>query len=236
MCFEFTLARRKMLSQGPTKLLHRLHPGVYSSSFAARRSRTRLHSAAPPVANISFISSSERPNSCACLMNCTRSTDSDPNVVWKLRKSSDTAEESPAPVVSVRVAKTERQEIAAPVSAVGTIFPREQATVAAKVSAQIKTMALLKNRLVKAGEVIAVLESRDLLAQRNEALAALNQERANERSVTTGTIPQTNAQDLRLCAMHRRRPELHGPPTSAARRWLRLQPGSATEGSKFFDV
>ena len=43
--------------------------------------------------------------------------------------------------------------------------------------------------------MIAVLESRDLVAQRNEAIAALNQERANERSVTTGTIPQTNAQD-----------------------------------------
>ena len=46
-----------------------------------------------------------------------------------------------------------------------------------------KQMALLKNKLVKAGEVIAVLESRDLVAQRNEAVAALNQERANERSV-----------------------------------------------------
>jgi HlyD family secretion protein len=56
-------------------------------------------------------------------------------------------------------------------------------------------MALLKNKLVKAGEVMAVLESRDLVAQRNEAIATLNQERANERSVTTGTIPQTNAQD-----------------------------------------
>jgi multidrug efflux pump subunit AcrA (membrane-fusion protein) len=40
-----------------------------------------------------------------------------------------------------------------------------------------------------------VLESRDLVAQRNEAVAALNQERASQRSVTTGTIPQTNAQD-----------------------------------------
>jgi HlyD family secretion protein len=115
--------------------------------------------------------------------------------VWKWRKSSAATEEATTPVVSVRVAKAEKQQIAAQISAVGTIFPREQATVAAKVSAQIKKMSLLKNKLVKAGEVIAVLESRDLVAQRNEAVAALNQERANERSVTTGTIPQTNAQD-----------------------------------------
>jgi len=95
----------------------------------------------------------------------------------------------------VRVAKVEKQAIAAPVSAVGTIIPRDQATVAAKISAQIKTMGLLKNQVVKAGQVIAMLESRDLVAQRNEAIANLNQERANERSVVTGTIPQTNAQD-----------------------------------------
>jgi HlyD family secretion protein len=115
-------------------------------------------------------------------------------LIWKWRSRSAT-EEAAAVVVSVKVAKVEKETIAAPVSAVGTIFPREQATVAAKISAQIKTMALLKNKLVKAGEVIARLESRDLVAQRNEAEAALNQERATERSVTTGTIPQTNAQD-----------------------------------------
>ena len=115
-------------------------------------------------------------------------------VIWKWRSSS-AADEATAVVVSVKVAKVEKETIAAPVSAVGTIFPREQATVAAKISAPIKSMGILKNKLVKAGEVIAVLESRDLVAQRNEAVAALNQERASERSVTTGTIPQTNAQD-----------------------------------------
>ncbi|MDX6613567.1 MAG: hypothetical protein QOD75_2753 [Blastocatellia bacterium] len=115
-------------------------------------------------------------------------------IVWKW-KGTTTAAESVTPVVSVKVATAGKEAIAAPVSAVGTIFPREQATVAAKVSAQIKTMALLKDKVVKAGQIIAVLESRDLLAQRNEAVAALNQERASLRSVTTGTIPQTNAQD-----------------------------------------
>jgi multidrug efflux pump subunit AcrA (membrane-fusion protein) len=115
-------------------------------------------------------------------------------LIWKWR-SSPAADQTAAVVVSVKVAKVAKETIAAPVSAVGTIFPREQATVAAKISAQIRSMALLKNQLVKAGQVIAVLESRDLVAQRNEAVAALNQERANERSVTTGTIPQTNAQD-----------------------------------------
>jgi HlyD family secretion protein len=115
-------------------------------------------------------------------------------LIWRWRNSATTEEET-AVVVSVKVAKVEHQPISAQVSAVGTLFPRDKADVAAKISAQIRRMALLKNKVVHAGEVIAVLENRDLVAQRNEAVAALNQERANERSVTTGTIPQTNAQD-----------------------------------------
>src|SRR6184192_1585969 len=116
-------------------------------------------------------------------------------VVWRWRKSKTEAEAEVTPVVSVKVAKAEKGSIAAPVIAVGTIWPRERADVAAKVSAQIKKMALLKNKYVRAGEVIAVLESRDLQAQRAEAVAALNQARAEERSLVTGTIPKTNAED-----------------------------------------
>ncbi len=116
-------------------------------------------------------------------------------IVWRLRRSASEAETEVTPTVSVKVVKAEKESIAAPISAVGTIWPREKADVGAKVSAQIKKMALLKNKTVHAGEVIAVLESRDLQAQRAEAVAALNEARANERSVVTGTIPKTNAED-----------------------------------------
>src|SRR5947209_1503551 len=115
-------------------------------------------------------------------------------VIWR-RKAAAPADETTTAVVSVKVAKADKDAIAAQIVAVGTIWPREKSDVGAKISAQIKQMALLKNKLVRAGEVIAVLESRDLQAQRAEAVAALNQERANERSVITGTIPKTNAED-----------------------------------------
>ena len=116
-------------------------------------------------------------------------------IVWRLRRSATEAETEVTPTVSVKVVKAERGNIAAPISAVGTIWPREKADVGAKISAQIKQMALLKNKVVRAGEVIAVLESRDLAAQRSEAVGALNEARANERSLITGTIPKTNAED-----------------------------------------
>src|SRR5437773_2994235 len=114
-------------------------------------------------------------------------------VVWRRRAAP--ADQTTTPVVSVKVAKAEKDAIAAQIVAVGTIWQREKSDVAAKVSAQIKKMALLKNKAVKAGEVIAVLESRDLQAQRAEAIAALNQAKAEERSTVTGTIPKTNAED-----------------------------------------
>jgi len=116
-------------------------------------------------------------------------------IIWRVRSSKPEAETEVTPTVSVKVAKAEKSTIATPVTAVGTIWPREKADVGAKISAQIKSMALLKNKLVRAGEVIAVLESRDLQAQRAEAVAALNEVRANERSLVTGTIPKTNAED-----------------------------------------
>ena len=116
-------------------------------------------------------------------------------IIWRVRSSKTEAEAEVKPTVSVKIAKAEKGTIAAPITAVGTIWPREKADVSAKVSAQIRSMALLKNKVVRAGEIIAVLESRDLQAQRAEAVAALNEARANERSVVTGTIPKTNAED-----------------------------------------
>ena len=116
-------------------------------------------------------------------------------VIWRLRSAKGEGETEVTPVVTVKVVKAEKGSIAAPITAVGTIWPREKADVGAKVSAQIKKMALLKNKMVRAGEVIAVLESKDLQAQRAEAAGALNEARANERSLLTGTIPKTNAED-----------------------------------------
>ncbi|HXG94492.1 MAG TPA: efflux RND transporter periplasmic adaptor subunit [Blastocatellia bacterium] len=104
-------------------------------------------------------------------------------------------EETEAPVVSVRVAKAERGSISSEVSALGTIFPREVATVSAKLNAQIKKMALIKDRHFKAGDVIAELDARDIQAQRQEAAAALQEAQANARLMSRGTIPEATAQD-----------------------------------------
>ena len=114
--------------------------------------------------------------------------------LWPSKKPSASEEEANI-VVSVRVAKAERESISSEVTALGTIFPLQEATISAKIAAQIKQMALLRNKAVRTGETLAVLESRDIQAQRAEAAAAAQEARANFRNVTGGTIPQTAAQD-----------------------------------------
>lgn len=122
-------------------------------------------------------------------------------LLWPRKKTEEAAAtEETEVVVSVRVGRAEKRTIAAEVSSLGTIFPREQATVSPKISAQISEMRLLKNAVVRAGDVVAVLEARDLKAQRAEAQAALNEARLTLRGLTSGSIPQSDAQaerDLR---------------------------------------
>jgi RND family efflux transporter MFP subunit len=71
------------------------------------------------------------------------------------------------------VAKAEIAPIAQPIELVGTIAARQEAGVGPKIGGQIAQMALLKNRVVHAGEVLARIEARDVAAQRAEAAAAV---------------------------------------------------------------
>jgi RND family efflux transporter MFP subunit len=89
---------------------------------------------------------------------------------------SDDDEESvhdAAAVVSVKVAKAEIGAIAQPIELVGTISTAREAAVSSKISGQLAEMPLLKNRSVRAGELLARVEARDVAAQRAEASAAV---------------------------------------------------------------
>src|SRR5437762_3335548 len=115
-------------------------------------------------------------------------------VLWMMKRS-EVEESKEKVIVSVKVAKAEKDSIAKEVSAVGTIVPAERAEVAANISAQIRQMPLLKNKLVKKGDPIAVLSSEDLIAQRNEAQAALEEARLDLQTVQKVNIPQATAQN-----------------------------------------
>jgi HlyD family secretion protein len=120
-------------------------------------------------------------------------------VIWRSCHKSASAEEEAAAnvVVSVQVAKAERGPIANELTTVATLTPRQLADVTPKVSAQIAQMPLLVNRVVHAGDILAVLEGRDLSAQRAEAAAALLEANATSRTTVNGSVPLTNAQDTK---------------------------------------
>jgi len=100
-------------------------------------------------------------------------------------------------VVSVKTAAVNASPIAQESTAVGTIVPAEQSTVSAGISAQIRQMGILKNTVVKKGQLLAVLSSEDLTAQRNEAAAALNEAKLSFQTLQNVTIPQNRAQSTK---------------------------------------
>jgi HlyD family secretion protein len=116
-------------------------------------------------------------------------------LIW--RSCHQGGEEEANVVVSVQVAKAERGTISNEISTVATLAARREATIVPKVAGQIARIGLAKNRPVRAGDVIAVLESRDLTAQRSEAAAALQEAEASLRNTASGNVPLTNAQDTK---------------------------------------
>lgn len=99
-------------------------------------------------------------------------------------------EETPEkPVVVVKVARAEAADVPRVITAPATVFPREQANVSARITAPIRELRVHKGDNVSAGQVLAVLENRDLTAQHQETQAAVSDAEANLRKTETGTVP-----------------------------------------------
>jgi HlyD family secretion protein len=93
------------------------------------------------------------------------------------------------PVVAVKVARVETANVPLAVSAPATVYPREQANIAARITAPIRELRARKGDNVAAGQVLAALENRDLLAQRAEAAAAVTDARVTLEKMAAGTLP-----------------------------------------------
>jgi multidrug efflux pump subunit AcrA (membrane-fusion protein) len=98
-------------------------------------------------------------------------------------------EEKPKPVVAVKVAKAEVSQIRLTLKAPATIWPREQANISARITAPIREMRVKKGDSVSKDQVLAVLENRDILAQRQEAVAAVADAEATLQKTMSGSLP-----------------------------------------------
>ena len=94
----------------------------------------------------------------------------------------------PKQLVAVKVVRAERFDVRLTVRAPATLFPREQASLAARTASPIREMRARKGDNVAAGQVLAVLENHDLQAQRQEAEAVVMEAQANLERISSGTV------------------------------------------------
>ncbi len=99
-------------------------------------------------------------------------------------------EESPQPVVTVQVAKADRGEIQQIIRAEAVLFPRNQSAITPKVVAPVKTFYVNRGSRVHKGELLAVLENRDLAATAVDNKGAYQQAQANYGIATSSTLPE----------------------------------------------
>jgi len=90
----------------------------------------------------------------------------------------------------VEVAAVVRQPIQRTITASGILWPKDQATLVAKVSAVVRKFHVNRGDTVRAGELLAELENRDLQASVRENRSLLDQADSAYRNIATGSLPQ----------------------------------------------
>ena len=98
------------------------------------------------------------------------------------------AETAPAPA-PVQVTAVTQDTIRRVIDADGALFPRDQANVTPKISAPVQKFYVGRGDHVKAGQLLATLENRDLTAAVVAGRGQLAQAEANLRSTTNAAVP-----------------------------------------------
>jgi len=93
-------------------------------------------------------------------------------------------------VVPVQVTEARVDAIRRIVEADGILYPRNQASVVPKISAPVRTFYVNRGDHVREGQLLALLENRDLAAAAEESKGQWNQAEANYRSTTAATVPE----------------------------------------------
>jgi len=94
------------------------------------------------------------------------------------------------PVVSVDVAPVLNSTIQKKVNAEALLFPKQQAAIVPKVTAPVKKFYVNRGDHVKAGQLLAELENKDLTSQAVESQAAYAQAEATYETAARGTVPE----------------------------------------------
>ena len=102
--------------------------------------------------------------------------------------SGDKAETEPT--VSVQVAPVEKTTIHHVVKTQAILFPRQQAAIVSKISAPVQKFLIKRGSAVHKGQLLAVLENRDLSAAAQENKGAFSQAEATYATTTAAGLPE----------------------------------------------
>jgi len=94
------------------------------------------------------------------------------------------------PVVSVEAAAVLTAPIELKVSGEGVLYPVQQESITPKITAPIRAFHVNKGSVVRSGQVLAELESLDLIGAVAESQAALDQAEANYQATSRVSLPQ----------------------------------------------
>src|SRR5580704_949288 len=94
------------------------------------------------------------------------------------------------PPTPVQVDDVTRGPIDVIVNADAVLYPFNQANVTSKISAPVRRVLVNRGDAVKAGQLLAELESRDLAAGAEESKSQLDQAQSAFQTVTGATVPE----------------------------------------------
>src|SRR5580658_2267420 len=97
-------------------------------------------------------------------------------------------EKAPAPVQVTAVSQATIRRI---VNGDGALFPRDQASLMPKIAAPVQKFYVNRGDHVKQGQLLAVLENRDLIDAAAESKGAVEQAESNLRTTEMATVPDS---------------------------------------------
>jgi len=94
------------------------------------------------------------------------------------------------PTVTVQVAPVEKTTIEHTISTQAILFPRQQAAIVPKISAPVQKFLVKRGSPVREGQLLAVLENRDLSAAAQDTKGAYDQAQATYETTTAASLPE----------------------------------------------
>jgi HlyD family secretion protein len=94
------------------------------------------------------------------------------------------------PTVSVQIAPVERETLQRTVNAEAILFPLQQSALVPKVTAPVRAFYVKRGSHVRKGQLLAVLENRDLAAAAQENKGAYDQAQAAYETTTAASLPE----------------------------------------------